>query len=298
MTIRFWGTRGSIPTPGMSTARYGGNTPCVEVRLDDGSLVIIDAGTGIRNLGDALMSSGKPVKAHLLISHFHWDHIQGFPFFKPLYVPGNEFVLIGPRLAETSLQDMVNNLMTHTYFPVQLQDLKAKLTFRPIGEETVQIAGGTLTSMLVNHPSHALGFRLESDGNSVVYISDNEPFDRKSANMFNNVDASVVRRFSELTGDPNRLVYEFARGANVLIHDATYRPEEYAKYVGWGHSDYRFALTVAANAGVQTLALFHHDQSHTDEMIDEILVQCREDIRTRGLGFECVAAAEGMELNW
>lgn len=298
MKVKFWGTRGSLPTPGRDTVRYGGNTPCVEVRLRNNNLVVFDAGTGIRNLGDALMAEGESVKAYIAITHPHWDHIQGFPFFKPAFISGNEFTIIGVQSKSVTLRQMISSQMDKVYFPVQLNELKAKINFHPIREETIQIFEANLTSIFVNHPQFALGYRLNAGGHSIVYISDNEPFDREVAKSLKNVDKSIVHKYSSVKGDPNQRIFDFARGADILIHDTTYTPEEYVNHVGWGHSHYLFSLKVAEEAGVKRLVLFHHDQLHNDEKIDEILQKCVKEIRTRSYKFECIAAAEGMELEW
>jgi len=298
MRVKFWGTRGSIPTPGKDTVRYGGNTPCVEVRLPHDELVIFDAGSGIRGLGDALMARGESVKAYLAISHPHWDHIQGFPFFKPVFISGNEFTIIGAESRGVTLRQMIASQMDKAYFPVQLNELKAKINFRPVKEETIRVFNAGLTSIFVNHPAFALGYRLSIAGRSLVYISDNEPFDREVARSLRNVDKGVVARFLEVRGDPNQRIFDFARGADVLIHDTTYTPEEYVNHVGWGHSHYLFSLKVADEAGVKQLVLFHHDQTHDDDKVDEIVQKCKKEIKTRGYRFECVAAAEGLELEW
>jgi phosphoribosyl 1,2-cyclic phosphodiesterase len=298
MRVRFWGTRGSIPTPGKETVRYGGNTPCVEVRLRNNELIILDAGTGIRGLGDELLAFGKSVNAYIAITHPHWDHIQGFPFFKPLFISGNEFTIIGPQSKAFTLRRMISDIMNKVYFPIQLTDLKAKINFHPMKEGSYPVFDATLSACLVNHPSLAFGYRLEAHGKTLVYISDNEPFDREVARSMKNVDKVVIDRYTERRGDPNQRIVDFARGADVLIHDATYTPEEYVDHVGWGHSHYLFSLNVAREAGVRKLVLFHHDHTHSDDKVDAILQRCRWEIKTRNHGFECVAAAEGMQIDW
>jgi phosphoribosyl 1,2-cyclic phosphodiesterase len=298
MKLKFWGTRGSIPTPGDGTVRYGGNTPCVEVRLPGNDLLIFDAGTGIRGLGDALMAAGESVKAYLAISHPHWDHLQGFPFFKPAFISGNDLTIIGAQTRYLTLRQMIAYQMDKVYFPIQLNELKAKIQFQPIREETISVFNATLSAIYVNHPAFALGYRLTAGGHSLVYISDNEPFDRELAKSVKNLDKIVVQRYMEEKGDPNQRIFDFARGADVLIHDSTYTPEEYVNHVGWGHSHYLFSLKVADEARVKKLVLFHHDQTHTDDKVDEILQKCQKEISTRNYDFECVAAAEGMELEW
>ncbi len=296
LRIRFWGTRGSIATPGKSTVRYGGNTPCVEVRLPKGELVILDAGTGIRNLGEALMESGESVKAYLLISHPHWDHIQGFPFFKPAFVSGNELTIVGGETDRVSLQKMISDQMNKIYFPIQLNELKATVKFCRVGEEEISVFDSCVTTLYVNHPSFAIGYRISHGGKSLVYISDNEPFDRKASHAARNVEKVIMDKFARSEGDPNQRIFDFVRNADVLIHDATYTPEEYIDRVGWGHSHYLFTLKVAAEGKVRRLVLFHHDPAHDDQKVDEILRKCRKEIRTQKYNFDCVAAAEGMEI--
>ncbi len=298
MKLKFWGTRGSIPTPGKETVRYGGNTPCVEVRLPNDRIVIFDAGTGIRGLGEELIAKGESVNAHLVIGHPHWDHIQGFPFFKPAFISGNELTIMGAQSRHVTLRQMIADQMNKVYFPIQLNELKAKINFVALREGTVEFFGARLSSIYVYHPSFALGYRLEAAGKSIVYISDNEPFDREVARSIKNVEKVIVDKYSEEKADPNQRIFDFARGADILIHDATYTPEEYVNRVGWGHSHYLFALKVAAEAEVKRLFLFHHDPSHSDEKIDEIVETCRREIRTRGYTFECFGAEEGTEIQW
>ncbi len=298
MRLKFWGTRGSIPAPGKDTVRYGGNTPCVEVRLSNNNLVIFDAGTGIRALGDKLIASGESVRAYLVISHPHWDHIQGFPFFKPAFISGNEFTIVGPQSRHVTLRQMMAHLMDKAYFPIQLHKLKANIKFMPMREESAKVFDAVLTSCFVNHPLLALGYRLDAAGRSLVYISDNEPFDREVATSVKNVDSTIVRKYSKSKADPNQHIIDFVKGADIFIHDATYTPEEYVNHVGWGHSHYLFCLKIAHEAGVKKLILFHHHQTHDDATVDDILAKCRREIKTRSYKFECHAAAEGMEIEW
>ncbi|OGU31830.1 MAG: hypothetical protein A2X67_04480 [Ignavibacteria bacterium GWA2_55_11] len=297
MKLTFWGVRGSIPTPGKQTVRYGGNTPSLELRLDDDKLIIFDAGTGIRSLGDFLISKGESIKAHLLITHPHWDHIQGFPFFKPAFISGNELTIVGTERPEKSLSEIIAEQMNRIYFPVQLHDLKAKIKFIPIREEgTLKIHESTVQYIYVNHPGFTVAFRVEYNGKTLVYISDNEPFDREAAKSLTNFEVAVKERFLVENGDPNQRVFDFCKDADVLIHDATYTPEEYIDRVGWGHSHYLFALKVAAEANVRRLYLFHHDQNHSDEKVDDILMKCKKEVKSRGYRFECEAAVENMTI--
>jgi phosphoribosyl 1,2-cyclic phosphodiesterase len=298
MKLKFWGVRGSIPTPGKDTVRYGGNTPCLELRLDDNELIIFDAGTGIRNFGDEMMNSGASLDAHLLITHPHWDHIQGFPFFKPAFISGNELTIIGTDRLEKSLSEIISEQMDRIYFPVQLNELKAKINFRPIREEgEIKVRGCKVKTIYVNHPGFTVGYRLEYKGKTLVYISDNEPYDRKVAAALTNFESVVKKKYDSQQGDPNQRVFDFCRGADVLLHDATYTPEEYIDRVGWGHSHYLFALRVAAEAEAGKLILFHHDPTHSDDKVDDILRKCKKEVKTRGYKFECEAAAENMVLS-
>lgn len=296
MRIKFWGTRGSIPTPGKTTVRYGGNTPCIELRLSNEKLIILDAGTGIRNLGEALIENGESIKTYLLVSHPHWDHIQGFPFFKPAFISGNEITIIGGETERVTLQKMISDQMNKVYFPIQLNELKATLKFQPIKEGQFEIFDAHVETLYLNHPTFAIGYRITHRGRSLVYISDNEPFDRKVAQSIKNVEKIIVDRYLRSDGDPNQRIFDFVRNADILIHDATYTPDEYVDRVGWGHSHYLFTINVAAQGNVKRLVLFHHDPAHTDDKVDDILKTCKKEIRNRGYKFDCIAAIEGMQI--
>lgn len=296
MKVKFWGTRGSVPTPGKLTFRYGGNTPCVEVRLDDNRLIILDAGTGIRNLGEELMLNGEALNTYLFISHPHWDHIQGFPFFRPIYYSGNELTIVGGESNKVTLRKMIADQMNKVYFPIQLDELKATLRFRKVTEEEFTVYDATVKTIFVNHPMFAFGYRITSKEKSLVYISDNEPFDSTVEHMKNNLEPWILDKYMNSSGDPNQRIYDFVKDCDLLIHDTTYTPEEYQNHVGWGHSHYLFTLKVAVEGRVKKLVLFHHDPAHSDEKVDEILQRCKDEIRTRKIQLECIAAAEDMTL--
>lgn len=297
MRLKFWGTRGSLPTPGRHTVRYGGNTPCIEVRLDNNRLIILDAGTGIRDLGKELLERNERLETYLFISHPHLDHIQGFPFFSPIYEDGHELTIVGVETEKVTLKKMITDLMNKVYFPIHMDDLKAKIHFRRVDEEEFTVFDATVKTIFVNHPSFSLGFRFTHRGKSFVYISDNEPFDRSNSLIKNNVEQWVIEKYLNTPGDPNQRIYDFARNADILIHDTTYTPEEYRDHVGWGHSHYLFPIDVAARANVKKLVLFHHDPSHSDDVVDGILQKCLQEIRSRRYSFQCIAAAEGMTLD-
>lgn len=271
-TVRFWGVRGSIPAPGPGTARYGGNTSCVELRCGD-RLLIIDSGTGIRALGATLPH---PVSADLFFSHVHWDHIQGFPFFHPIFRPGNRFALHGAPLSGTDLRQVLSNQMSYPVFPVTLEQLGATLTFHELrAGETYDLGDGIrLETRPLNHPGGSVGMRFTYAGKSIVHCSDTEHY---------------ADRF-----DDN--VMELCAGADWLHYDASYCQDEYAGQkgpcrVGWGHSTWEEAVRVARAAGVGNLVLFHHDFSHDDALLDDIHAKARREFPAT------IMAVEGMEID-
>jgi len=281
MKIRCWGTRGSIPAPGAETVRYGGNTPCLEVRLDDGTLIIFDSGTGIRELGLELMKSGQPIRAQIILTHIHWDHIQGFPFFVPAYVEGNQFEIIARPLAGSGVRQIFEDLMVEPYFPIGFDALGADFRLRELGSGDIDLGGARMTSIETNHPGDTFAFRVEENGKSFVFMTDNE------------LRSSAIKKV------PFEEHVRFCRGADLLIHDAMYTDEEYEKTVGWGHSTWMTALELAIKAGVSRFALYHHDPAHSDDMIDSLVEQCRKEIRARNrrrkkrkIKMKCFAADE------
>jgi phosphoribosyl 1,2-cyclic phosphodiesterase len=286
LTLTFWGTRGSVPTPGVATVRYGGNTPCVELRTADGWLIILDAGTGIRELGRALLANGEdqPIVGDIFLTHAHWDHIQGIPFFGPLFRKGNHFTIWGSRSLQTSLDRVVRDQMSPVVFPVSFEELQARVDFQELAEERRAGRGYEVSAISVRHPGGALGYRFttgNADGRALVYVSDNE--------------LSADARYDDAPGWRGRLV-DFVRGASLLVHDSTYTPAEYAAFVGWGHSTYDQAVELAIDAEVQRLVLFHHRPERSDDEVDRWVERCRALVAQRGSTLEILAAAEGMTL--
>lgn len=280
-TFTFWGTRGSIPSPGPSTVRYGGNTPCVEVRAPDGSLVILDAGTGIRALGDALAHrpARAPVSGDIYLSHAHWDHIQGLPFFAPLYERGNRFRIWTGSSAADEVERAVRAQMSAGVFPVQFDDVEATMEFRTL-DGSHSAASYTMDTLPVLHPGGALGFRLYAPGDSsprLVYIPDNE--------------LAAPAAYDSPADWHERLV-AFTRDAAILVHDATFTGAEYETHRGWGHSRYDDALSLALDARVDLLVLFHHNPDRADDDLDAEV----ERLRSTNPPLEIVAAREGMVL--
>ena len=289
MTLRltFWGTRGSVPTPGPLTVRYGGNTPCVEVRTAAGRLIILDAGTGLRELGRSLVerSNGATLEGDVFLTHAHWDHIQGLPFFPPIFQPGNRFTIWGPRTSNGDIGRVIREQMSPVVFPVPFEHLAARVDFKNIGESQPAADDFDLATFDVQHPGGAVAYRFTSRGpapRSFVYVSDNELAANDSYRSPKNWREELVA---------------FIRGVNVLVHDATYTNDEYAEHRGWGHSTYDEALDLAIDSDVETLVLFHHKPERSDDDLDACAAACRDAARARGSRLRIVAAAEGMSLD-
>ncbi len=274
LSVRFWGVRGSIPTPERGCLGVGGNTSCVEVRAADGTTLVLDAGTGARALGVAMTAEagGRDAEQHVLFSHFHWDHLQGLPFFAPLHTPGNRVHFYAAQrgnVADSRLDALLQGQMCPPYFPVPFHEVGAATTatMLPEGEPFV-IGGVTVRPFPLHHPQGAHGFRIEAGGASVVYATDYE---------------HGVPAFDDGLRD-------VARGADLLISDAQFTPDEYLLRKGWGHTTYVEAARLAEEAGVGRLALFHHDPSHDDETLARI------ETATRGLFAATDLAVEGLEI--
>src|SRR5215468_3875525 len=287
MRIRFWGTRGSLAKPGPSTVRYGGNTSCVEVRAADGTLIILDCGTGAHDLGRSLVMSGeRPVRGHFLLTHTHWDHIQGFPFFAPLFIQGNEFDVYAAQGLGQRLEDTLAGQMEYTYFPVTLGQLGATIRYHDLTEGTFDLGAVQVTARYLNHPGIALGYRLEAGGVAMVYATDHEPHSRHQRDVSGSALVLPVHR------EDQRHV-EFLAGADLVIHDAQYTLEEYPSKLSWGHSPAELAVDFALAAGVKRLALFHHDPLRDDAALDQLVESCRQ---RAAAGLDVFAAAEGQTI--
>jgi phosphoribosyl 1,2-cyclic phosphodiesterase len=293
MRVRFWGTRGSVPTPGPSTVRYGGNTSCVELRTNGGGFMIFDSGTGIRELGLHLHRQGGPVSAHLMLGHTHWDHISGFPFFTPLFVPGNRVVIYGARDLDRPLRDVLAGQMHYTYFPIPLGDLRADIEFSELEEGQIKIDDAVIRTHYLNHTAVCMGYRVEADGASVAYITDHEPYG--FSGVQNGDLTSGGLRGGPIHGGDQRLI-DFVRGVDLLIQDAQYTSAEYAEHRNWGHSSADYVTDVAVQAAARRVALFHHEPTHADEDIDQMVEVSRQRARDAGSDVELFAAAEGLEI--
>ena len=292
MRVRFWGTRGSIATPGPGTIRFGGNTSCVEVTTNGCACLILDCGTGARALGAALVANSRgPLSVTILLSHTHWDHIQGFPFFAPLFVPGNRITVCGPEGSARSLREVLSGQMEYTYFPVDIGQLPATITFEELGEGTHEMGGARILAQYLHHPAMTLGYRIEADGASVAYLCDHEPF------------AETLSHDSAAPGDDASIAHEgdrrharFMADAGLVIHDAQYTPEEYPAKKNWGHSTYEYAVDLAGAARVCHLALTHHDPAHDDGFVEEVEKRARAYAKQRGHRVEVCCAYEGLDL--
>jgi phosphoribosyl 1,2-cyclic phosphodiesterase/CheY-like chemotaxis protein len=283
LTVRFWGTRGSIPTPGRATLRYGGNTACVEVRCGE-NVLLFDCGSGAREAGLSLTQEfqGRPIRVHVFVSHTHWDHIQGFPFFVPAYVPGNQVSVYSLRASDKSLEKVFTGQMDTNYFPVDLSAMMAQLQFVEL-DGTVEIGDTKVSHVYLNHPGIAIGFRVERGGKSVVYLTDHEPYCRLSGD-------------NEFNRKIDREIDDFVAGTDFYIREAQYTEEEYPSKKGWGHSTWKDAVESAQAAKVRNLSLYHHDPLRDDDAVDAIVATCQAYMREHGMEFACSAAAEGQQL--
>ncbi len=279
MKIKFWGVRGSIPCPGPHTMKYGGNGACIELRVEGRKeIIVIDAGSGIRELGNAILKNdlpNGPLEVTLYLSHTHWDHIMGFPYFVPIYIPGSKLKVFGPvSFEDDPLEDVVGGQMKYRYFPINIGELAANIEYERLREEPNKDLGDglLLTTKFINHPITALGYRFEYKGKVFCTCYDHEPY----RNLFitdpehPEYDEGMAYEGEEVAQEQNRAIEDFFRGADLLVHDSQYTEEEYKTKINWGHSTYEHAIAAANRAGVKKLVLFHHDPDRTDDQIDEL----------------------------
>jgi phosphoribosyl 1,2-cyclic phosphodiesterase len=274
MKITIWGCRGSLPTPGTSTLKYGGNTTCISIESRDGHLLIIDAGTGLRSLGKKLMREKNPSEIHLLLTHSHWDHLMGFPFFLPVYSPRFTLRFCRGHELQHSIRPYLETQLLPPYSPIDSSFIKARFLFDDTGFNERARGSIAITPIPLNHPNGGVGFKFVEANRSFVFLTDNE------------------LGHSHVGGLERNDYVEFCRGVDLLIHDAQYTEEEIKLTRGWGHSTYGEAADLAIDAGVRQLGLFHHDPDRDDNELENQTRWCQERIQNSGRTVECFAVAE------
>jgi phosphoribosyl 1,2-cyclic phosphodiesterase/DNA-binding NarL/FixJ family response regulator len=294
--VKFWGVRGSLPTPGPATAYYGGNTACVEVQAD-GERIILDAGTGIRPLGLEWMARypDEPLAVTVLITHTHWDHIQGFPFFIPAYNPRNRIRILGYEGARKGLEQTLASQMESPYFPISMQEMPGHISIQELKPLEFTIGPIKVQAQFVNHPGICVGYRLKTSAGSIAFIPDNEPFLRLKSQTGIMTEKEAEAQLEYARSQDQKLV-EFLRDVDILILDAQYDEQEYLKHVGWGHSCTDDAVNFALQAGVKQLFLFHHDPGHDDTRIAQMASHGRQIATAAGGKLKVEAAREGVEV--
>ena len=294
--LRFWGVRGSIPTPGPTTVFYGGNTTCVEVRADS-QLIVLDSGSGIRLLGNHLAAEfkGRALELTLLLSHTHWDHIQGFPFFAPAYVANNLVRIMGYEGYRKGLENTLAVQMESTYFPVGLRQLPSSIIFSEQREMDFHIGPVRVRSIFVNHPGVTVGYRLDTTTGSIAFLPDHESYARMR--LHPRAGGEKGQETLDYCRAEDQKLIEFLRDVDVLILDSQYDEAEYQTHIGWGHSCYEDSVTTALAAGVKQLFLFHHDPQHDDARISHFVAHARELASKHGSNMTVEAAREGLEVS-
>ena len=274
MQIKFWGVRGSIASPGPRTVRYGGNTTCIEIRTDDKQLIILDAGTGIFPLSQTLLSQ-MPVTANVLITHSHWDHIQGLPFFIPNFIPGNTLRLHGPYdpVSGKGVEEMMSVQLQYSYFPVREAELKARIEYVTVmPEQSLSIGSTTITPYMLNHPVINLGYRIECHGKSVFFTGDHEP----PYNIFSPEDDEYAE-YQSFVDERQRAILSAMQGVDVLIADCSYTTHEYPAKQGWGHGTYDSSIQYAQSSGARHLFCTHHEPTRSDDQLEAVFDDVRKD---------------------
>lgn len=296
MKIRFWGVRGSIASPGLQTIRYGGNTTCIEVRGDDGTLVILDAGTGIFPLAQSLLKQ-MPVQANIFITHTHWDHIQGLPFFTPLYIPGNSVRIHGAHdvVSGRGIEQVMDIQLQYSYFPIREAEMRARIDYQTLNVGVpVAIGSLTITPLMLNHPVVNMGYRIDGDGKSMFFTGDHEPW----LNIYTPEDDGYID-FETMVEAQHTQLDQSLKNLDVLVADSSYTRDEYPSKVGWGHGTMEGHLDWAKRLGVRTLVCTHHEPTRTDDALEQILANA-----VAGCGYvpgehdapNVLLASEGLEI--
>jgi len=301
LTLRFWGVRGSVAVPGPETVRYGGNTACVEARWGS-DVIIFDAGTGIRELGKALVQefTDKPQRIWILITHTHWDHIQGFPFFAPAYLAHQRIRILGGRGSRSGLKRTVAAAVESPFFPVSLPQMPGTISVEEVRSAPFRLGKLRAQAARIHHPGGGVGFRLDTPAGSVAYVPDHEILCRDTGDSpaASNGSTPPLPTSAARTAEARcREIRAIIQGVDILIHDAQYTAAEYASRVGWGHSCVEAVVQQAAETQVKHLVLFHHDPDRTDAQLDGILAQARKLARSLKPDLKITAAQEGLEIH-
>ena len=278
MVIKCWGSRGSIPVSGKSYLKYGGDTTCIEIRTKSDDIIIVDAGTGIRRLGNLLIKEKKR-KFHFIFTHAHWDHVMGFPYFKPLYSKHSEFRMHRCPFHSKFVETILSKVMAPPNFPVKYTDIRAQMHYEVSCPTEFEIGSVKIVPIPLSHPNSGSGYKFIEDGKSFVFLTDNE------------------LGYIHTGGRPYQDYMEFSSGADLLVHDCEYTPSEYKTFVEWGHSAYTEVLKLAFEADVKTLGLFHLNQDRTDKDMDAMVKACRKTISDKGSDLECFGVASDMVFN-
>lgn len=293
MKLKFWGVRGSIPSPGERTVRYGGNTTCIEIRTDDNDLIILDGGTGIFPLAQNLLKE-LPVTAHIFNTHSHWDHIQGLPFFIPIFIPGNTVRLLGAfdPVSGEGPEHIMNVQLQYSYFPVREVEMKSRFEYVAImPNETISIGAAVITPILINHPVINLGYRIDCNGKSIFFTGDHEPH-------FNIYDAEDdhYAEYQALIEEQHLSIVEAIRGVDILVADSAYTPEEYQTKKGWGHGTFDSCIQLAKDAGAKVLYCTHHEPTRSDDDLEKVFTEALNRHSNDLAGLDVRLAREGLEI--
>jgi len=291
MKFKFWGVRGSIATPGPATVKYGGNTTCIEIRTDNDDLIILDAGTGIHPLGHELLKQ-LPVSAHIFITHTHWDHIQGLPFFSPIFIPGNDIKIYGglDPVTNEGIERALSVQLQYSYFPIREAELNANIEYNTIKPaESITVAGAKITPILLSHPVLNFGYRIDCDGQSIFFTGDYEPI----FNIYDPED-SEYEEYQSFIDQKQQQIALAMKGVDALIIDSSYTTEEYSSKKGWGHGTFDSAIKIATEAQVKQLFFTHHEPTRTDNQLDDIHQQIIKE--NPNVDYEILLAKEGVDV--
>ena len=294
--LKLWGVRGSIPVPGAATIRYGGNTTCAEVRAD-GEIIVLDAGSGIRELGLALEKEfgSRAINLTLLITHVHWDHIQGFPFFVPSYNDKNQIQIFGYNGSDDGLQEIFKGQMAVPFFPIALYDLPSKVKIQQLDSMDFNIGKVRVRAKFLNHPGLCVGYRVFTSKGSIAFLPDHESYEAFKLHSANSESLSPEQA-RKRAGEERAELVKFLHGSDILLLDTQYTDEEYEAHVGWGHGSLSSAVSLAHDAAVRKLILFHHDPTHDDDDIDKMVQFARKLAAKSKSSLEVEGAREGAEM--